>query len=431
MRVAALKRPQIRIPLLALSILGAAPAAAQAPVRAGVLNVAANEVTLGLSGPVGARVLALAGPLRLVVDLSGVDAARVGAADGDLVARLGPFDPSTARLVIALKGPMRISVAVQDRDFRLRLKLVATSDADFATATKLGRRTLPVIQTMPAAPSVPGPLRTAGDPGAPVVTPDFDLPENVFGTAPKSAAVPLPPKLAPKDDRPRTRPGVKPLVVIDAGHGGKDVGAIAVDGGYEKDVTLAIAKAAARALERGGRVRVHLTRGDDRFIPLGGRVAIARSKHPDLFISVHADAAPNAQARGATVYTLSEVASDAAAARLAVRENRADIIAGVNLGVEAPEVQGILLDLLRRSTLNGAATFADLLQDELDDDIAFRKNFRGFAGFRVLKATEIPSVLLETGYVSNIEDAELLFSRVGQRKIGEGIARAVEAYLLR
>jgi N-acetylmuramoyl-L-alanine amidase len=224
------------------------------------------------------------------------------------------------------------------------------------------------------------------------------------------------------------RPGVKPLVVIDAGHGGKDVGAIAVGGGFEKDVTLAIVRAAARALERGGKVRVQMTRSDDRFIPLGGRVTIARSRRADLFISVHADAAPNAQARGATVYTLSEVASDAAAARLAARENRADIIAGVNLGVEAPEVESILLDLLRRSTLNGAAAFADLLQDELDEDIGFRKNFRGFAGFRVLKATEIPSVLLETGYVSNTDDAALLFSRAGQRKIGEGIARAVEAY---
>jgi len=421
----------------ALSMLCAVPAAAQAPVRAGALAVVPGEVTLALSGPVEARVLALAGPLRLVVDLGGVDAARATATGGDITAKLGPFDPATARLVIALPTPMRIAAALQDRDFRLHLKLVAATAADFTEATKRGRRPLTVIQTTPlAAPAPPGPIRQAGEPGAPVVhpdivAPDFDLPDNVFGEPANPVAPPSVPPTPRPDDRPRIRPGIKPLVVIDAGHGGKDVGAIAVDGNYEKNATLAIVRAAARALERGGRIRVHLTRGDDRFIPLGGRVTIARSKRADLFISVHADAAPNALARGATVYTLSEGASDAAAARLAARENRADIIAGVNLGVAAPEVAGILLDLLRRSSLNGAAAFADQLQDELDDDIGFRKNFRGFAGFRVLKATEIPSVLLETGYVSNEDDAALLFSKAGQRKIGEGIARAVEAYFAR
>lgn len=425
----------MRILALSMLLLCTAPAAAQTPVRAGALRAAPDSVTIELSGVVTARVLALESPLRLVVDLSGVDAARATAAGGGAVmlARIGPFDPATARLVIALRRPMRIAAAVQDRDFGLTLKLVPATPADFTAAAKAGRRPLTVIQTVPAAPPRPpgSSVPNAGSPGGPVVTPDFDLPPDVFGPPP-AATTPVPPRPAPpKDDRPRTRPGVKPLVVIDAGHGGKDVGAIAVDGGYEKDVTLAIVRAAARALERGGKVRVHLTRGDDHFIPLGGRVTIARSKRADLFISVHADAAPNALARGATVYTLSEVASDAAAARLAARENRADIIAGVNLGVEAPEVEGILLDLLRRSTLNGAAAFADLLQDELDEDIGFRKNFRGFAGFRVLKATEIPSVLLETGYVSNSEDAEMLFSRTGQRKIGEGIARAVEAYFRR
>lgn len=428
----------MRILGLSMLLLCTAPAAAQTTVRAGALRAATDSVTIELSGAVTARVLALEAPLRLVVDLSGVDAARATAAGGGAVilARIGPFDPATARLVIALRRPMRIAAAVQDRGFDLTLKLVPASAADFTAATRAGRRPLTMIQTMPPAPPRPpgATAPNAGEPGGPVVTPDFDLPADVFGP-PVTAAAPAAPvperPPPPRDDRPRARPGVKPLVVIDAGHGGKDVGAIAVGGGFEKDVTLAIVRAAARALERSGKVRVQMTRGDDRFIPLGGRVTIARSKRADLFISVHADAAPNALARGATVYTLSEVASDAAAARLAARENRADIIAGVNLGVEAPEVESILLDLLRRSTLNGAAAFADLLQDELDEDIGFRKNFRGFAGFRVLKATEIPSVLLETGYVSNADDAALLFSKTGQRKIGEGIARAVEAYFRR
>jgi len=228
----------------------------------------------------------------------------------------------------------------------------------------------------------------------------------------------------------RSRSGGKPLVVIDAGHGGKDVGAISVLGGYEKDVTLAIARLTARRLERGGRVRVQLTRDNDRFIPLGGRVMIARKAQADLFISIHADSAPNPEARGASVYTVSAVASDAIAARLAARENKADIIGGVNLGVEAPEVGDIMIDLSRRATSNVSVLFADILQDALSDRIRFRGEFHRFAGFIVLKAPDVPSVLLETGYVTNRDDAAVLFSGEGRQKFADGIARAVERHLL-
>ena len=261
---------------------------------------------------------------------------------------------------------------------------------------------------------------------APATLPlDFDLgtPDDVYPA----------PKREPRPNRappPPPRSGSElPLVVIDAGHGGKDVGAIAVDGGYEKDVTLAIARAAAKALTSRGRVRVRLTRGDDRFIPLGGRVALAQGARADLFVSIHADSAPNPGARGASVYTLSDTASDVVAGRLAARENAADVIAGVNLGVDTP-VGIILVDLMRRNTLNVAINFAETLQAELDDRIAFRGEFHHFAGFRVLKAPEVPSVLLETGYVSNADDAALLQSKAGQRTIGEGVARAIEAHLV-
>ena len=249
---------------------------------------------------------------------------------------------------------------------------------------------------------------------------------------PAAAAEALPPPEPPKRRAPGIRPrsGGKPLVVIDAGHGGKDVGAISVLGGYEKDVTLAIARLTARRLERSGRVRVQLTRDDARFIPLGGRVAIARRARADLFISIHADAAPNAEARGASVYTLSAVASDAVAARLAARENKADIIGGVNLGVEAPEVGDIMIDLSRRATGNVSVQFADVLQDSLSDRIRFRGEFHRFAGFLVLKAPDVPSVLLETGYVTNRDDAEVLFSGQGRQKFADGIARAIERHLL-
>jgi N-acetylmuramoyl-L-alanine amidase len=228
----------------------------------------------------------------------------------------------------------------------------------------------------------------------------------------------------------KPRSGAKPLVVIDAGHGGKDVGAISVRGGYEKEVTLAIARATARRLERSGRVRVRLTRDDDRFIPLGGRVNIARAARADLFISVHADAAGNAEARGASVYTISTVASDEVAERLAARENKADIIGGVNLGIEAPDVGDIMIELSRRATTNVSVAFAEVLQEELESRMRFRGEFHHFAGFRVLKAPDVPSVLLETGYVTNGEDSDFLFSGEGQLRVADGIARAVERHLL-
>ena len=178
------------------------------------------------------------------------------------------------------------------------------------------------------------------------------------------------------------------------------------------------------------KVRVKLTRDGDIFIPLGGRVRIARDARADLFISIHADSAPNDQARGASVYTLSAVASDAIAERLAARENKADIIGGVNLGVEAPEVGEIMVDLVRRATGNVSVQFADTLQEALEDqDVNFRGEFHHFAAFAVLKAPDVPSVLLETGYVTNRQDAERLFSDEGRRQVAKGVARAIERHL--
>ena len=409
--------------------------AAHALVRAGSLTVNAAEIVVALPAPVTVRQLALDQPRRLVIDLEGVDAGRQivagTGASGAAVrsARIGQFDADTARIVIELDRPMRVGSAASGPD-GLTLRLAPIPAAVFADDVKRPRRLLPVTGTrpaLPASPAVAAPVAKRPAPG------DFNLPDDMFAPAPAPViATPPPPRVeVPRVAPPPRSGGSKPLVVIDAGHGGKDVGAIAVIGGYEKDVTLAIAKAAQRALERSGKVRVLLTRGDDRFIPLGGRVTIARNARADLFVSVHADSAPNAMARGASVYTLSEVASDAIAARLAQRENRADIVAGVNFGTEAPEVEGILIDLLRRSTMNDAIVFAETLQDSLDDAMPFRGEFHHFAGFRVLKAPDVPSVLLETGYVTNSDDAAALFSRDGQRRIGEGIARAVEKHLLR
>jgi N-acetylmuramoyl-L-alanine amidase len=226
--------------------------------------------------------------------------------------------------------------------------------------------------------------------------------------------------------------GARPLVVIDAGHGGHDTGAISVlESRREKDVTLAIAKAIVAEINTSGRARAVLTRSDDRFLVLGERVEVARRQRAELFISVHADSAANADASGATVYTLSEVSSDREAARLAAKENKSDIINGVDLGREAGDVSSILIDLAQRETMNVSSAFAALLQRELAPHVKFKTGFHRFAGFRVLKAADTPAVLLETGYLSNMEDAKFLFSKKGQDAIATGVRKAVEAHFAR
>jgi N-acetylmuramoyl-L-alanine amidase len=393
--------------------------AAAAPVRLSALALGDNEVTVTAGGPLaGASVFALATPYRLVVDFPGAvaDAQSVPGAGRVAGLRLAMFDPDTARLVIELSAPAEIASTERHGD-TLALRLRAAGETGFASAIKRGRKPL-AIASAPAAFELPADLFPPRSKPAPAPPPP---------AAPDAVADASPPPGAPV--RPRSG-GAKPLVVIDAGHGGKDVGAIAVDGGYEKDVTLAIAQATARALRRDGRIAVKLTRGTDIFIPLGGRVAIARQARADLFVSIHADSAPNPDARGASVYTLSAVASDAVAARLAARENKADIIGGVNLGVEAPDVGDILIDLSRRATNNVSVAFAEKLQDQLSDRIPFRSEFHHFAGFYVLKAPDVPSVLLETGYVTNADDAKTLFSDDGRERIAEGIATAIKHHLL-
>ncbi|WP_409574692.1 N-acetylmuramoyl-L-alanine amidase [Sphingopyxis sp. PET50] len=214
-----------------------------------------------------------------------------------------------------------------------------------------------------------------------------------------------------------------PLVVIDAGHGGHDPGAINPHSGKrEKDITLGIARAIRDDLIASGRVRVALTRSDDRYLVLEERYGIARRLKADLFISIHADAAENQQASGASIYTLSEVASDREAARLAARENKANIINGVDLGAHSSDVSSILLDLTQRETMNVASDFARLLQREASDDVKFRSTAHRFASFVVLKAPDTPSVLFETGFISNEGDADFLASAAGQKRSRAGSA---------
>ena len=460
---------RVRLLLALLLLLLPAPLLA---ARITDITITPGVVTLSSDGAIAAaHSLALSSPDRLVVDLPAVVAERLTAAGAGSVTglRVGNFSPGVVRVVIDLAAPLEIVTARatgSGKNWSLVLTLRRVPMTAFTAQVARGRRPLPVLgassvppaptkpsdsfelpanlfggdkaatpkpSAEPAKPQVAAPTPEAAPPqaiAAPTVAP-LPVPEATVPPATAPTLEPLPP-FTPKTRAPGVRPrsGGKPLVVIDAGHGGKDVGAISVNGGYEKTVTLAIAQDTARRLEKSGKVRVKLTRADDRFIPLGGRVAIARAARADLFISIHADAAGNAQARGASVYTLSAVASDAVAARLAARENKADIIGGVNLGVEAPDVGDIMVDLSRRATGNVSVAFAEILQDELSSRTLFRGEFHHFAGFYVLKAPDVPSVLLETGYVTNTEDTEFLFSDAGRRKVAEGIARAVERHLL-
>ena len=256
----------------------------------------------------------------------------------------------------------------------------------------------------------------------------------LWGRPPNKAVADIPPRpqrlaLPPIEGPKRAS---LPLVVIDAGHGGHDPGSSSTDGSVqEKDVALAIARAIRDALVADGRVRVALTRADDRFLVLAERREIARRLHADLFLSVHCDSAPNRDARGASIYTLSDDSSDRVAAALAARENKADVINGVDLSRETSDVSSILIDLAQRETMNISSSFASLLQRELAPTIGLKPTFHKFAGLMVLKAPDVPSVLLETGYISNDDDLALLTSAAYRAKVAAGVRRAVDAHFAR
>lgn len=202
----------------------------------------------------------------------------------------------------------------------------------------------------------------------------------------------------------------KPLIAIDAGHGGQDPGAIGLHKTQERDVTLNFAKSLAKALEATGNYRAMLTRDENTFIMLHDRVNIARKAKADIFISIHADSNPNPDARGLSIYTLSSTASDAEAAALAERENKSDIITGLDLNTTDQDVANILIDLTQRETMNKSTILADSIVDKLHPNITRLPSTHRYAGFRVLKAPDTPSVLIELGFLSNVNDERLLLS---------------------
>ena len=232
---------------------------------------------------------------------------------------------------------------------------------------------------------------------------------------------PIPPKQRPKAPE-------LPLIVLDAGHGGQDPGALGVNGVHEKDITLAMARELRRQLLATGRYRVVMTRDKDVFLPLRDRAAVARAQDAHLFISLHADSISSKKVRGLSVYTLSDRASDKEAEMLAQRENKADAVGGLNLQAQSAEVANILISLSQREKMNQSRRFASLVVSSLDKKIAILPSPLRSAGFGVLTAPDVPSVLVEMGYLSHATDASLLTSATHRSRMAASLLRAVDGY---
>ena len=240
-------------------------------------------------------------------------------------------------------------------------------------------------------------------------------------------AAPPPRAVAPKP-KPRSGPRGTRIIVIDPGHGGVDPGTIGVRGTYEKTITLAFARELRASLLATGRYHVAVTRNGDEFVRLRDRTKFARQAGGQLFLSLHADSIKNRRIRGASVYTLSEIASDKEAAALAARENRADVLAGVDLSDKTDEVSSILIDLAQRETMNMSSRFANTLVGEIGKHARLLRRSRRFAGFAVLKAPDMVSVLVELGYLSNRADERFLSSKSGRANLVTALVSAINVF---
>ncbi len=255
----------------------------------------------------------------------------------------------------------------------------------------------------------------------------------VLDIAPRVA--PAPPDNTVEDDG-ILRPGIKPappvpIIVLDPGHGGPDPGAVGASGAHEKDIVLAAARELKAMLEETGRYHVVMTRDGDWILRLADRVLFARAAGADLFISIHADSIDNPAVRGTGVYTLSETASDKEAEALARNENRSDLIEGVDfVSIDYdPVTTNILIDLAQRDTKNASSEFAGILANELIRVTELRRNVHRFAGFRVLKAPDVPSVLIEMGFMSNPAEERLMRDRSWRRTFLAGVVRAIDTFM--
>ncbi|MFO1152946.1 MAG: N-acetylmuramoyl-L-alanine amidase [Rhodospirillales bacterium] len=437
--------------LLAISLAGrpvaAAPASEPTQVTRASTTVDPGRTTLELtlSDKAGYKVFSLEKPPRVVVDLSGVRW-RVG--DGEMPRpagvisqlRLGQPQPGTARLVLNTAGRTRLEAAtLKSRPgggYTLALVLAGKTpappspspvSAGLATAGAAGDPPPQIPQQVPATPlAADGRLPVTAPIGAASLAMAM-APAPRPGTTEVGAVGGSPGERRSSNGR-ATPVRRARVVVLDAGHGGDDPGAISARGLYEKHVTLATAREVRSALQAIGGYKVVLTRDKDIFIPLRGRVAIARRAGADLFVSIHADKTEDEAIRGLSVYTLSERASDAEAAALADRENKADLIAHMDLRGAAPDVTGILIDLAQRDTKNSSARMAGLVVTATRSDVPLLQRPHRFAGFAVLKAPDVPSILVELGFLSNPADEAALRSPTGRGRLGRALARAIDSY---
>lgn len=374
---------------------GAGSAAAAEPLRL-------TRLQLGLN----------AGLTRLVVEASAPPQAELAASADGLGLQLtlpaarwtAPAPDVTASGLVAALG---LPVAAPDGSLSLAIDLIepAVVERAFHLGPQGGRGHRLVIDLRPA------------DPHAFAIA--FDVPVHL----PLDTAVDIaPPPVVAAGERRR-------LIVLDPGHGGQDPGAISASGRYEKEITLNVARAVAQKLRATGRYRVLLTREGDRFIRLNERVALARAKEADLFLSIHADSLSGDRAtRGASVYTRADAASDTEAEALALRENRADQLADGLAVAEVDDVVSILLDLASRDTARLSSRFAGLLTASMGETTPLRRNALRAANFRVLTAPDVPSALLELGYLSNPADEALLFSEAGRDRLAAAVVSAIDRF---
>jgi len=395
--------------------VGAAEGQSSNPIAASNFPIASDarlagdakqtRFVLDLDKTIKFRAFALADPYRVVVDIPQVSfqlAAGTGTAGRGLIKafRYGLVIPGGSRIVFDLTGPARIAnsyvlEAANGQPPRLVLELEQVDRTTFLQSLAAGGRPEP----RPA-------IADAKDTAA----------------AAEAAAAPKPATPAPAD--------LRPVVVIDPGHGGIDNGTQS-SGESEKNLVLGFALALRDRIEKKGKYRVVMTRTDDTFIPLADRVRVARNQSAALFVSIHADALPRSEgdAQGATIYTLSDRASDTEAERLAEAENKADAIGGVNLTEEPTEVADILIDLAQRETRTFSNRFARLLMGEMKKStVRMYKHPLKSAGFKVLKAPDVPSVLIELGYVSNKGDLEHLVSENWRSRTVGSMAQAIDAF---
>ena len=370
----------------------------QAPARAQGFKIAGDasrvRLVLNFDREPLPRWFLLRAPHRLVIDLPDarltIDPAEAGARGFVKEVRYGQMEEEGAsRLIISSDGPFvveALDVIANESSpgFRMVADLVAASERQFEAALAEQMQTT----------------------GSTLSTPKGD---RVVKSGAANATKPF-------------------TIVIDPGHGGIDSGAEGVNGTLEKAITLAFAQELKKKLEESGRFAVKMTRDRDIFLRLDERVRIARQNEADLFISVHADTIKYRGIRGATVYTVSDKASDAEAAALAARENLVDELAGMAVDDPNHEVSDILMDLIRRETHSFSIRFARTLLGELSDRVEMIKNPHRFAGFKVLRAPDVPSVLLELGYLSNPDDEEQLKSAEWRAKAIHSVVSAVEMF---